>query len=76
MVNENSFTYNTYFVICLGSMRNQNFDISSVPLHLSTSSGSPDEFSYVSPGSQILVDDPEFYLMVEQVICPLPGGGH
>ena len=41
------------FLICLGSMRNQNFDISSVPLHLSTSSGSPDGFSYVSPGSQI-----------------------
>ena len=26
--------------------------------------------------SPILVDDSEFYLMVEQVICPLPGGRH
>ena len=43
------------------------------PIHLL---GSADEFAWVSPGSQISHTgwDSEFYLVVEQGICPLPVG--
>ena len=52
-------------------MRNQNFNISSVPLHLSTSSGSPHEFSYVSPGSQISCGAAELFDVLGLVVSLL-----
>ena len=57
----------------LDSTRNWRFGTSRGPLHPSISSGSADEFGYVSPGSWIshIGWDSEFYLEVGQVICPL-----
>ena len=58
------------------STRNQNFGTSSVPLHPSDTVGNAGELGRVSPGSHIShnVWDCEFYLVVEQVICPFPVG--
>ena len=57
----------------LDSTRNWRFGTSSGPLHPSVSSGSADEFGWVSPGSWIshIGWDSEFYLEVGQVTCPL-----
>ena len=51
-----------------------SFGTSSSPWYPSISSESPDEFgkSLLVLRSSIFVDDPEFYLAVEQVACPLP----
>ena len=60
----------------LNSTRNQNFGTSSGPLHLSDTVGNAGELGRVSPGPCIShnVWDCEFYLVVEQVICPFPVG--
>ena len=51
-----------------------SFGSRSSPWYPSISSESPDEFgkSLLVLRSSIYVDDPEFYLAVKKVACPLP----